>query len=108
MPKKKEPLPVSLENPALKFLIKVRDEVHRFTNKIHVKKRNKEHLKSRLSLIKGFGPKKISFLMTHFESIQDLLNCSENSFVKFSPFTKNDYDRVRNAFLNEKSIEDFR
>ena len=46
LPKQKDPLQLNLDNPALMFLVKIRDEVHRFIHHKHVQKRDKHSLRS--------------------------------------------------------------
>ena len=98
VPKKQEGLQLNIDNPALNFLIQVRNEVHRFINKSHINKRDKENLKSILLKIKGLGEKKIKILLKNFNSIENISTCEKKKLIKLPFFSENDYLRIKGFF----------
>ncbi len=104
VPKKQEGLQLNIDNPALNFLIQVRNEVHRFTNKSHISKRDKENLQSALLKIKGLGKGKIKILLKNFNSIKNIANCEKKKLINLPFFSENDYLRIRDFLKkNEKN-----
>ncbi|MCL2790010.1 MAG: excinuclease ABC subunit UvrC [Desulfobulbus sp.] len=62
-PGRKNPLLLPAHAPALLYLMRIRDEAHRFGITTHRKLRDKEQLHSRLDLIEGIGPKRKRILL---------------------------------------------
>lgn len=63
-------------SPALKVLMQLRDEAHRFGITHHRGKRSKAQLNSQLTQIKGVGPKSQEKLLTHFKSVKRIKEAS--------------------------------
>jgi len=57
-PGRKNPILLPAHSPALLYLMRIRDESHRFGITLHRRLRNKETLHSRLSELKGVGKKR--------------------------------------------------
>ena len=102
VPKKSEPLHFAHNHPGLQFLVKVRDETHRWTNKSHKKIRDKENLNKQLENISGLGPKKISFLYSQFKNIDVIKAASQEQICQLPFLGKSDYQNIQNYF---KSLE---
>jgi len=98
VPSLSTPLGISLENPALKLLIKIRDETHRFTNRTHVFQRDKAAVKSILEKIPGFGPQKIKQLYRQFKTLEKIKNASEAEVCALPFFGKKDFERLKEFF----------
>lgn len=69
-------LKLSPSHPALKALVSVRDEAHRFANLFHKKIREKESLASLLDNIPGIGKKRKKELMKKFRTIDKIRKAS--------------------------------
>jgi excinuclease ABC subunit C len=76
-------LPVRLprNDPALKLLIRVRDEAHRFAVAFHRLRRGKETLASSLDAIPGVGRSRKIRLLTAFGSVDALRAASEDDIA---------------------------
>jgi len=70
VPGRKNPLPLKPGSPELLFLQRMRDAVHRFAVSRQRRSRKKTTLDSRLSNLKGIGPKTAALLWAHFPDIE--------------------------------------
>ena len=68
-PGENKPIILEKTNDALKLLMAVRNEAHRFANSYHLKLRDKENLRSKLEEIKGLGEKRISIVLKSIEKL---------------------------------------
>jgi excinuclease ABC subunit C len=69
IPGRKNPLPLSNTSRELLFLMRVRDEAHRFAIAYHKKLRTKKAFESELDSIPGIGKKRKTMLLEHFGSV---------------------------------------
>ena len=74
---KEEEIPLIRQSELYKLLVKLSDEVHRFAIDFHRKTRAKKAVSSPLDQIKGIGPARKKMLLSHFKSIDDLRNASQ-------------------------------
>ena len=65
-----------------KLLLKISEEVHRFAIDFHRKTRNKASISSPLDQIKGVGEKRKKSLLSHFKSVDEIINASEDELLK--------------------------
>ncbi|WEK82100.1 MAG: excinuclease ABC subunit C [Candidatus Phytoplasma pruni] len=65
-----------------RFLLRISDEVHRFTLNFHLQLKKKEDKNSLLTDIKGLGMKRYQTLLKHFKDIEDIQNASCQDFQK--------------------------
>lgn len=75
------PIKLPKNNYALRLLIRVRDEAHRFAVLYHRTLRNKS-LKSLLGEYDGLGEKRIKKLYDHFKTIENILKASPEELAK--------------------------
>ena len=75
-------LHLSLNDEALKILIAVRDESHRFATSYHYLLRDKKMTHSILDSIKGIGPKRKKALLRAFKSVNGIKNASLEELSK--------------------------
>ena len=68
----REPIRLPLDSQALRVLMRLRDEAHRFALTYHRWLRNRTIRESALNVIPGIGPAKKTALLTHFKSIYRL------------------------------------
>lgn len=71
-----EPIRLSRNDVALKTLIRIRDEAHRFAITFNRNLRNKRTLKSMLTEIEGIGEKKRNALIDKFKDINGLISAT--------------------------------
>jgi len=72
IPGQREPLRLSRRAPALKLLMRVRDEAHRFAVEYHRKVRGRAAGESALDRVPGLGPKRRRLLLERFGSVTRL------------------------------------
>jgi excinuclease ABC subunit C len=69
------------QSELFKLLLKISEEVHRFAIDFHRKTRNKTSIKSPLDQIKGIGEKRKKALLSHFRSVDEIINASEEELL---------------------------
>jgi excinuclease ABC subunit C len=72
LPGRREPLRLSRRAPALKLLMRVRDEAHRFAVGYHRDLRGRAAGESVLDQVRGLGPKRRALLLEKFGSVTRL------------------------------------
>lgn len=82
-PGDKESLKLPYHSESLKFIRRVRDEVHRFGITFHRSKRNKGVIKNELEDIKGIGKKTATDLLRKFKSIKKIKETNEAELASF-------------------------
>jgi excinuclease ABC subunit C len=75
-PMRKNPIILKKNDPALLFLMRIRDEAHRFGIQFHTKTRDKQTLLSPLDKIKGIGEKRKKNLLQTLGSYKRILAAS--------------------------------
>ena len=103
VPKLDDPLKVDWKHPGLTFLIEVRDETHRFANSSHIRKRDRDALKSTLESIPGLGKKKIQLLFQHFDSLRDIMFASKEEILSLAFFGEKDFHALQSYFASKAS-----
>jgi excinuclease ABC subunit C len=73
---RKNPVVFHKNSPELLYLMRVRDEAHRFAVTFHKRLRNRRALKSELDSIYGVGEKRKVMLLKHFGSISNIIKAS--------------------------------
>ncbi|PLV59019.1 excinuclease ABC subunit UvrC [Thermotoga sp. KOL6] len=79
---KEKELALPLDHPALRLLVQIRDETHRFAVGYHRKRREKDSLKSILDEIPGLGPVRKKKLLEHFGSVENVRNASVEEIAR--------------------------
>jgi len=77
-----EPLMLPPHSPVLLFLMRVRDEAHRFGIEFHRRLRGKDFVASQLDLITGVGEKRKKLLLMTFGSVRRLLLASRDDLSR--------------------------
>ncbi len=80
-PGRKNPIILPAHNPVLLFLMRIRDESHRYGVSFHRKLRNKSTLASELDTISGIGPKKKELLLKGLGSLTQIKQASEEKLT---------------------------
>lgn len=83
-PGRRNPLGLASHSPVLLFLMRIRDEAHRFGITMHKKLRHRQTLASRLDEVPGIGPAKKKALLRYFGSLRriEAANPDELAVVK--------------------------
>ncbi|MDR0476372.1 MAG: excinuclease ABC subunit UvrC [Desulfobulbaceae bacterium] len=71
-PGRKNPIMLAKHDPALLYLMRIRDEAHRFGVTFHRRLRGKNSLTSQLAAIPGIGADRQKALLKHFGSVRAL------------------------------------
>ncbi|OGW61357.1 MAG: excinuclease ABC subunit C [Nitrospirae bacterium RBG_16_64_22] len=77
-----EPLPLPADSPVTHFLMRVRDEVHRFAVSYHRGRREAEVRFSVLDKIPGIGAARKKRLFLRFGSVENIIKASEEDLVE--------------------------
>lgn len=77
----RESLKLPFDSLSLKFIRKIRDEVHRFGISFHRNKRSRGTFKNELENIKGIGKQTADLLLKTFHSIKKIKNVSEKDLT---------------------------
>jgi len=81
-PGRKNPIILPAHNPVLLYLMRIRDESHRYGVSFHRKLRNKSTLASELDAISGIGPKKKQMLLKTLGSLTQIKQTSEKMLTR--------------------------
>jgi len=81
-PGRKNPIILPAHNPVLLYLMRIRDESHRYGVSFHRKLRNKSTLASELDAISGIGPKKKQMLLKTLGSLTQIKQTSEEMLTR--------------------------
>ena len=81
-PGRKNPIILPAHNPVLLYLMRIRDESHRYGISFHRKLRNKSTLSSELDAISGIGPKKKQLLLKTLGSLTKIKQASEEILTR--------------------------
>ncbi|MGH7799334.1 MAG: excinuclease ABC subunit UvrC [Thermodesulfobacteriota bacterium] len=76
IPGRKDSVPLTKNSQELLFLMRIRDEAHRFAITYHKKLRAKKAFESQLDVIKGIGKRRRETLLKHFGSISGIREAS--------------------------------
>ena len=98
LPGRKNPITFSPRSKALKVLLHLRDEAHRFAITSHRKKRDRAFLKGDLDSIKGLSPQIKQKLLKRCGSIESLKKMTEKELADLSFVSKPLAKKIRQFF----------
>jgi excinuclease ABC subunit C len=81
-PGRKNPILLTPHNPILLYLMRIRDESHRYGVSFHRKLRNQSTLSSELDAISGIGPRKKQQLLKTLGSLTRIKQAPEEKLVQ--------------------------
>jgi len=81
-PGRKNPILLPGHSPPLRYLMRIRDEAHRFGITFHRRLRNKETLASPLDEIPGIGPGRRKNLLRHLGSLEGIRQASPEELAQ--------------------------
>ena len=105
-PDRKNPIVLPAHNPVLLYLMRVRDEAHRFGVTFHRKLRNRETLASELTRIPGIGEEKKKKLLRHMGSLKRIISASEAELMEVEGIGEALAAEIVNHFQRIKSEQD--
>jgi excinuclease ABC subunit C len=95
---RKEPLVLPPYDNSLKYLQRIRDEVHRFAISYHRILRRKLASNSILKEIKGVGPKRYKKILEHYPDIEALKKVSKKDLEKIPSIDEKTAEEIVNFF----------
>ena len=95
---KSSPAILPRRSPALKLVMRIRDEAHRFAISYHKYLRGKSLLHSVLDDIEGIGEKRKKSLIEHFESVSRIKKASIKELKSVKGMTKSACEKVFKYF----------
>ncbi|MDA2920639.1 excinuclease ABC subunit UvrC [Desulfobacterota bacterium AH_259_B03_O07] len=100
VPGRKNPIPLSKKSGELLFLMRIRDEAHRFAISYHRRLRTKKGLQSALDSIPGIGKKRKFLLLKHIGSISNIRNASVEELLSIPGIDINIAQVLKQYFNN--------
>ncbi|MTK63325.1 MAG: excinuclease ABC subunit UvrC [Methanobacterium sp.] len=98
IPQTPSPLILPRNSEALLLLQRIRDEAHRFAITYHKKLRSKEFKSSPLDDIPGVGNKRRMLLLTHFGSMENIMNADVSELQEVKGISKKLADIIHDHF----------
>jgi len=103
LPEKTESLILPRNSLALKLIIRIRDEAHRFAITHHRNLRQKQMTESELTKIKGVGKEKAKILLAHFKKIENISSASVEELTAVKGINKTDAKNIAEYFKGENN-----
>lgn len=101
-PGRKNPILLPAHNPTLLYLMRIRDESHRFGVTFHRKLRRQSTLSSQLDNVEGIGPDKKRKLLKHFGSLKKIKSATLEELEKAPGIGPSMAKRVHNHFHQQE------
>lgn len=105
LPGKSESVILPRNSLALKFIVRIRDEAHRFAITHHRNLRKKQMTESVLTKIPGIGKKKAAALVAFFHKISAIKEAEEQELLAVAGINRNDVENIKNYFKENESNE---
>lgn len=87
---------------ALKLIVRIRDESHRFAITHHRNLRNKMMTETTLTRIPGVGKEKAKRLLTHFKKFENIVKATKEELLEVQSITKKDADTIWEYFKDKR------
>ncbi len=104
LPGRQSPLILPLDSEALKLLMRIRDDAHRFAVSYHKKLRKKSLKGSILDDVPGVGEKRKRLMLERFGSVEEIKKASLEDLMEVPRMTKSAAVAVH-KFLHNKGVE---
>ncbi len=92
---------LSRNSLALKLIVRIRDEAHRFAITHHRNLRQKQMTQSELTKIPGVGKEKAKILLAHFKKVDNISSATEEELVAVKGINKKDAKNILAYFRGE-------
>ncbi len=100
-PGRKNPILLAGNAPPLLYLMRIRDESHRFGITFHRKLRQKETLVSELDVFTGIGRERKKWLLKHFGSVKKIKNASVEDLCSVKGIGPQLANKIHNQMQNK-------
>lgn len=101
VPGKEDSILLPRDSLALKLLVRIRDEAHRFAITYHRNLRLKQMTESELTKIEGIGKTKARNLLIHFRKIDKIKEASVEELSEVKGLGRSDAEKIR-AYFDER------
>lgn len=101
LPDRPNPVILPMDSPALRILVAVRDETHRFATGLSRKLRGESLRFSVLENIEGVGEARAARLMKHFGSLQAIAEAPEETIARIAGCGKKVAKNIRKAIMDK-------
>lgn len=95
-PNQPDSLKLPRKSQGLYLIQRIRDEAHRFAITAHRKRRSSIGLASQLDKVPGIGPQRRRTLLTHFGSIENILNAADEDLLNLPGINPGVVESIRN------------
>lgn len=96
-----EEILLNKSSEGFKLLTRIQDEVHRFAISYHKQLRSKNQVKTVLSDIDGLGEKRITALLRHFGSVENIKNAKKEELMEVESINSSVADNILLFFSKE-------
>ncbi len=90
---------------ALKLIIRIRDEAHRFAITHHRNLRQKQMTETELTKIPGIGKEKAKILLGAFKKIEAVAAATEEELAAVKGISKKDAEQIKKYYEGEKNVK---
>ena len=90
---------------ALKLIIRIRDEAHRFAITHHRNLRQKQMTETELTKIPGIGKEKAKILLGAFKKIEAVAAAAEEELAAVKGISKKDAEQIKKYYEGEKNVK---
>jgi excinuclease ABC subunit C len=104
MPGRKNPIPLTKNSQELLFLMRIRDEAHRFAITYHKKLRAKKAFESELDSIRGVGERRRRILLKHFGSVSAIREASIEEISSVPGMNRRIAEEIKRYLLGQSQL----
>ncbi len=105
VPGREESVFLPRDSLAIKLLIRIRDEAHRFAITYHRLLRKKQMTESELTGIEGIGKTKARNLIVYFRRMENMENATKEDFQKVDGIGEKDAEKIIEFFRKKRGEE---
>lgn len=102
VPGKEESIILPRNSLAIKLIIRIRDEAHRFAITYHRALRAKKMTESELTKIEGIGKTKAKYLIMKFKRVENIEKATEKEIAETQSITIKDAENIKKYFKEKK------
>jgi excinuclease ABC subunit C len=99
LPGRQNPVSLNRHPEALKILVNLRDEAHRFAITYHRKRRDQKLLSSQLDEITGLGPKRKKILIRRYRSVEQIRKAKPEDLARLPQFNLSLAEKIINFLI---------
>ncbi len=105
LPEREDSVILPRNSLALKLIIRIRDEAHRFAITHHRNLRQKQMTETELTKIPGIGKEKAKILLGAFKKIEAVAAATEEELAAVKGISKKDAEQIKKYYEGEKNVK---